>query len=1014
MERKLFVYIRRYSMRQQAILLTVTVCSFPFLYYSLELPKIIINEAINPESTDFPTTLTWLPGVWSQLEYLLLLCFSFLLLVLVNGGFKYHINIMRGTLGERLLRRLRYTLMARVLEFPFKRFRTLSSGEVVTMVTAETEPLGGFFGDSYVLPMFQGGIFLTIMIFMFNQNIYLGIAAMSLVPLQGYLIPKLQKQVNMLAKERIRKVRRLSDRIDETVCSVRDIRANGISSYTLADFSQHLHNIFFIRFNIYQKKFFMKFLNNFINQLTPFFFYLLGGYLVIAGDLSFGALVAVLAAYKELSAPWRLLLTYYQRMSDSIIKYEELYKKFALSPADEAQIQGHPEEPARLSGDEDLTLEFRRVHFTATMGSHPLKDISFKVGHGGRLLLTGHAGEGREEVALLMAGLVKAESGAVLLGGHDIGMVSEGLIAYAYGNGTIFEGTIFENVTASLQVNPPEPDVKLDGRFIREALASGNSVHSVERSWWDKRYESEDRTMLDRAALRCLRQAGAEADLLKLGLMQPLPSDPDPALVQGLLEARKVLAQRIQEQDLSRLVNGYDMNAFNEHMTVGDNILFGQPQDEAYAPGRLHTNPMLRALLKQDEVTALWMQQTAFKLVCMLHTLAEDAANQEVLEQLVFGSFSPQVLAGIIERAEGVDGELAHDQLQADDVDQLYEILLAHTPALQPLSLIGEREKKMILSLRHALRDAICAQAPEAVLFYDPAQMNTTMDIEKNILFGTPNLSWGEAQAQLLSLMTEVLEAVGIKEDILALALDQNTGRGGRLLSYVFGRRVLLARALIKDSRFLILDRILSKFSEAEQAMILDSLDASGCSVVICEEEASELWERFTSEEVHISAGQVSDGTYLATPNQDGGGQDNLSALAQKLSKIPLFSALPRSQLRLLSFTSEVKQFSDGDALCTEGEVGDSAYVILSGEVRVCVAQGKSYPGVEVARLQVNEIVGEVALLSNKLRTATVLALGEVEVLRISKEIFDLIMHNRQVNLGVMEMLIDRLTQSNK
>jgi len=43
-------------------------------------------------------------------------------------------------------------------------------------------------------------------------------------------------------------------------------------------------------------------LNNFIGQLTPFFFYLIGGYLVIQGDISFGSLVAVLSAYKDLNA----------------------------------------------------------------------------------------------------------------------------------------------------------------------------------------------------------------------------------------------------------------------------------------------------------------------------------------------------------------------------------------------------------------------------------------------------------------------------------------------------------------------------------------------------------------------------------------------------------------------------------------------------------------------------------------------------------------------------------------
>src|SRR3546814_16379895 len=67
----------------------------------------------------------------------------------------------------------------------------------------------------------------------------------------------------------------------------------------------------------------MKGLNNFITQLTPFFFYTVGGYLVIEDRLSFGALVAVLAAHKDFSAPLKELLRYYQTMEDVRVRFDE-------------------------------------------------------------------------------------------------------------------------------------------------------------------------------------------------------------------------------------------------------------------------------------------------------------------------------------------------------------------------------------------------------------------------------------------------------------------------------------------------------------------------------------------------------------------------------------------------------------------------------------------------------------------------------------------------------------------
>ena len=68
----------------------------------------------------------------------------------------------------------------------------------------------------------------------------------------------------------------------------------------------------------------MKSLNNFIMNLTPFFFYTIGGFLVLEGRLSLGALVASLASYKDLAPAIRELFSYYQRIHDARLRYQEV------------------------------------------------------------------------------------------------------------------------------------------------------------------------------------------------------------------------------------------------------------------------------------------------------------------------------------------------------------------------------------------------------------------------------------------------------------------------------------------------------------------------------------------------------------------------------------------------------------------------------------------------------------------------------------------------------------------
>src|SRR5262249_59613548 len=97
--------------------------------------------------------------------------------------------------------------------FPLSQFNRTSAAQIIPMITAECESLGGFIGDAFVTPVFQGGTLLTIIFFMFMQDPVLGAAAVALYPVQGYVIPKLQRKVNQLVKRRVRHVPSATDHV---------------------------------------------------------------------------------------------------------------------------------------------------------------------------------------------------------------------------------------------------------------------------------------------------------------------------------------------------------------------------------------------------------------------------------------------------------------------------------------------------------------------------------------------------------------------------------------------------------------------------------------------------------------------------------------------------------------------------------------------------------------------------------------------------------------------------------
>ena len=111
LEPSVYRFILKHSLKRQIFLLLLTLASFPFLYYSLDLPKTIVNRAIAGKR--FPEQ--FLGFEFDQVPYLMILCAIFLALVFINGGFKYFINTLKGQLGERMLRRFRYSLYQRLL-----------------------------------------------------------------------------------------------------------------------------------------------------------------------------------------------------------------------------------------------------------------------------------------------------------------------------------------------------------------------------------------------------------------------------------------------------------------------------------------------------------------------------------------------------------------------------------------------------------------------------------------------------------------------------------------------------------------------------------------------------------------------------------------------------------------------------------------------------------------------------------------------------------------------------------
>ena len=139
----------------------------------------------------------------------------------------------------------------------------------------------------------------------------------------------------------------------------------------------------------------------------------------------------------------------------------------------------------------------------------------------------------------------------------------------------------------------------------------------------------------------------------------------------------------------------------------------------------------------------------------------------------------------------------------------------------------------------------------------------------------------------------------------------------------------------------------------------------------------------------------------------------NLNEEVEILKGIPIFSKIEAAKLKLIAFTGERMNYAAGQELFHQGDVGDAMYVILAGSADVLLETPNGQ--IRVAELRKNSFVGDIAILSDVPRTATIKAREPLTTLKISKDMFyRLVAEFPQMAIEMMRELAHRLEDTNQ
>lgn len=128
------------------------------------------------------------------------------------------------------------------------------------------------------------------------------------------------------------------------------------------------------------------------------------------------------------------------------------------------------------------------------------------------------------------------------------------------------------------------------------------------------------------------------------------------------------------------------------------------------------------------------------------------------------------------------------------------------------------------------------------------------------------------------------------------------------------------------------------------------------------------------------------------------------------LRNVLLFTGLSPQDLERVALLAEERGFADGEVIASEGELGDELHIVIDGTIRVIQDRGSTEH--ELAHRATGDVVGEMSLITQSPRIASLVADGAVRTIRLGQHEFESMLRERPgIAMAVMRVLANRIAE---
>ena len=371
--------------------------------------------------------------LWTMGLYLLSALFSFV------QGF-----IMTG-ISNDVSYSLRKDISKKMNRLPMKYYESRTYGEVLSRITNDVDTLQQGINQSITQLVTSVTTLIGVFVMMLSINVWMTLCAVLILPVSMGIISVVMKHSQKYFQQQQRFLGEVNGQVEEIYAGQNIVKAFNKEESVIEDFEK-------VNKKLYESGWKSQFFSGmmmpvmqFVGNIGYVMVALLGGYMTIKGSIEVGDIQSFFQYIRNFTQPVQQIAQVTNMMQSAAAASERVFE-FLEEEEEDQQV----ENPVKLEGNLQGTVDFEHVSFGYNPEQMIIKDFSAHVKPGQKIAIVGPTGAGKTTMVKLLMRFYDVNKGVIRVDGHDIREFNRTELRECFGmvlqDTWLFHGTIMENI----------------------------------------------------------------------------------------------------------------------------------------------------------------------------------------------------------------------------------------------------------------------------------------------------------------------------------------------------------------------------------------------------------------------------------------------------------------------------------------------------------------------------------------------------------------------------------------